>query len=131
MRPRLGLPICIGMLGFVTLAAGCGRDGPNIGRVSGTITLDGDPLPNAGISFQQEGFRPSLGYTDEQGNYELTYLKDVKGAVVGTHLVKINRLPTVEGQPFAQLPPKYHAESELTAEVSSGSNKINFDLKSE
>lgn len=131
--------------GIVLVAAlmlfcvGCGGD---MGRVSGTITLDGKPLPDAIITFYPqggEGGRASAGRTDAEGNYELTYSRSEKGAKVGEHLVTITT--AVDGGDYSEgggesinkelVPTKYNAKSELKEQVVAGSNTINFELDSE
>ncbi len=121
------------LLSTALASVGCwsNSDRPPLGKVSGIITVDGKPAPGLGVSFQPEGLRPSIGYTDENGRYELTYLRDIKGAAVGTHEVKINRIGETEGTPAKGLPARYNSETELTREVKSGSNEIDFDLESE
>jgi hypothetical protein len=113
-------------------AGGCsggGGDRPDMGAVSGVVTLDGQPLPSASVSFTQPGFRPSIGMTDASGHYELIYLRDIKGAALGQHLVKIKLLPQ-EGQRIKQLPSQYNSNSDITREVKSGENVFDFELKS-
>ena len=121
----------VALLLMTIVVSGCQKEGPQIGQVSGLITLDGEPLPSAGVRFKQKGFRPSLGVTDENGRYELKYLEDVQGAVVGEHEVVIDRIPTVEGQPVRSLPDRYNKETELKRTVEPGKNEINFELTSE
>ncbi len=136
---------CLTILAVVCLAllpaAGCSDSGPALGTVSGTVTLDGNPLPNAEVEFQPvaEG-SPSYGTTDENGHYELAYGVGKPGAMVGKHEVRISTYrqdaaddeglsPAIEYPEL--LPPKYNEESELTREVKSGSNEgVDFDLKS-
>ncbi|MFW6172061.1 MAG: carboxypeptidase-like regulatory domain-containing protein, partial [Planctomycetota bacterium] len=70
---------------------GCGDSGPERGYVEGTVTMDGEPLPDAVVTFQPEDTgRPSYGKTDENGHYELQYTSDKKGALVGMHRVTIS-----------------------------------------
>jgi hypothetical protein len=104
-------------------------DRPDLGYVSGVVTLDGKPLSSASVSFIQTGFRPSIGNTDSDGRYELIYLRDIKGAPVGKHVVKIKRFP-LNNEPIKQLPRKYNSDSQLTRDVVSGDNEFNFDLAS-
>jgi hypothetical protein len=108
--------------------AGCGGTGdrPKIAEVTGVVTLDGVPLPGASITFNQPGFRSSIGNTDEQGQYELIYIRDIRGAVLGEHEVKIK----VFGNKGPQVPARYNDASELTAVVKGGRNEINFELES-
>lgn len=115
---------------FVGAIAGCGapKDRPKIGAVTGTITLDGQPLKKARVQFTPDTSRPSGAMTDDQGKYELVFNENIKGAAVGKHTVRINSGTAMERE---KLPPKYNVKSELTAEVKEGSNPpINFDLKS-
>ncbi|WP_417390531.1 carboxypeptidase regulatory-like domain-containing protein [Gimesia sp.] len=78
---------------LVTLSVYClgcsGGDSVDLGTVSGVITMDGAPLPDAIVVFVPEKGNPSTGRTDTSGKYELSYLGDAKGAVVGSHSVKI------------------------------------------
>src|SRR5262245_45159556 len=68
--------------------AGCGGpEHPPVGRVTGTITLDGQPLGDATVMFQPPDGRPAQGTTDKSGKYSLTYLDGVPGAKVGTNTV--------------------------------------------
>jgi len=67
------------------LVAGCG--GPNVVPVSGTLTYKGKPVTNAFINFVPETGRPSMGETDENGRFTLTYDPQTKGAQRGKHRV--------------------------------------------
>lgn len=51
--------------------------------------MDGTPLPDAIVVFVPEKGNPSTGRTDDSGKYELSYPGDSKGALVGSHTVKI------------------------------------------
>ena len=126
MNRPIGCLIC---LVVCLTCTGCfdSGDRPDIGEVTGVVTLDGQPLENASVSFIQSGFRPSIGETDSEGRYELVYIRDIKGAAVGSHTVKIKRF----GPRVRQLPRRYHAESEVTRDVQPGDNEFNFDLTSE
>ena len=123
---------------IVTLAclAGCGGPAhPEVGRVSGVVTLDGQPLPAATVMFQPTSGRASIATTDSAGKYSLTYLDGVPGALLGAHTVIIRtEIPGEDGQPpiaKEKLPKKYHDRTELTAEVKPGSNTFKFDLTSQ
>jgi hypothetical protein len=109
---------------------------PGLGRVTGTVTMDGQPVADAAISFEgtKPGEPPSLGKTDASGNYELYYSRGHKGATIGEHTVYITtyRGPTDEDpQPKKEtIPAKYNGKSELKTTVSRGQNKLDFALKS-
>lgn len=128
--------VCLAVL------AGCGggTDLPDIGDVSGKVTLDGKPLDGARIEFVPAKGRPSYGLSDDEGNYTLRYSASVNGAMLGKHKVAIRSerepvlgegdTPSVEARKEL-LPAKYHEQSELTADVVAGSNTIDFQLTSE
>lgn len=114
----------------IASASGCGRrDGPVLGKVKGVVTINGEQAAGLGVAFSQDGARSSFGYTDESGEYQLKYVKDARGAVVGDHRVRIDYVQQ-EGD-SRHLPEKYNRNTELTAKVERGSNVINFNLESE
>lgn len=119
----------------VCLLAGCSggaADAPELGQVSGTITMDGKPLTKASVSFEPQSGAPSVGMTDETGHYELVYSKDHQGAVPGQHTVRISKFgePGSPNDTEDQIPAKFNQNSKETAEVKMGDNEINFDLNS-
>lgn len=133
---------------FVTIAlvitslTGCGGSGLQLAEVTGKVTLDGKAVPKARIEFVPvaAGGSPSLGVTDQEGNYRLAFSQDEFGAMLGKHSVKIttkklskDELPedgSNAEQVFVAIPKKYSAPDALTAEVKAGKNSINFDLDS-
>lgn len=127
---------CLLLLGII----GCGSDGPELTQVTGTVTLDGKPLPGATLTFVPEatGASPSYGVTDANGNYSLMYSRDKYGAMIGKHNVEIatHKLTAddmAEGQPvpeFVPIPKKYKQPGALTADVKPGDNDIDFALAS-
>ncbi len=103
------------------LLPGCG--GPSLARVSGVVRVDGQPYPNAMVSFQpvggdgESGLNPgkgSMAVTDENGRYVLLYDGSRTGALVGKHRVRISTLPghgqkeppDSTGSPDGVIPPK-------------------------
>jgi hypothetical protein len=127
----LMLPVCLGCLG---------GNVPDIGYVEGVVTLDGQPLPNAVVTFQPQNARPSYGRTDQSGRYVLVYTKGNEGATLGKHRVAISTQS--DGDPDAdppipsspeKVPARYSqmSQTELTADVKPGRNKVDFDLTSE
>ncbi len=108
-------------------------DRPELGTVSGVIKLDGVPLAGAQVAFvpipqggelQTDNLGASYGLTNAEGKYELFYVKDVPGAVLGPHKVQIQ----ARGSDGRQIvPPAYNRLSKLVAEVKPGDNP-NFDF---
>jgi hypothetical protein len=70
---------------------GCtgGGNEVDLGTVSGVVTMDGKPLADAIVVFAPAEGNPSTGRTDTNGSYELSYLGNAKGAILGNHKVSI------------------------------------------
>lgn len=136
------------VLFFVGLIAaawlvGCGsqEEGPVLVPVLGTITVDGNPLPKAGISFRPDSskgnnapYQPG-GAADENGKYELIAAAK-KGAPPGWYKVVVFPYSPPPGgeAPQASLPPfnkKYSNPSttDLSIEVKEGAPAGAYDLQ--
>lgn len=141
---------------FCLVTVGC-DSGPPVGTVTGTVTMDGEPVDNALISFvPQEGGTTATGKTDANGNYELHRLSG-PGAVVGTYKVVVTTVkepaeaaPEVatgsedyaaqatggtagdynEARVAEPIPARYNKQSELIKEVNKGENEIDLELTS-
>jgi hypothetical protein len=73
--------------------AGCGPERPQTIGVTGTVTLDGEPLEGAVVGFTPEGGgRPATGTTDAEGRFRLTTFDDGDGALPGRHLVTVAKV---------------------------------------
>lgn len=112
---------------------GCGSRG-DLGSVRGKVTLDGQPLPNAFVVYAPttKG-TTSYGRTDAGGNYEMMFTDYQKGAWIGENSVRISTGDLGSGGapgPKERVPIVYNEASTLTANVKSGSNTFDFDLKS-
>lgn len=114
------------------LSTGCSDGGPDLGTVTGIVTLDGQPLPGALVSLTPESGRPSAGQTDETGKYELKFTFDRAGAHVGSHVVRITTAQNAENETPAKetIPARYNAGTELKAQVEPGANELDFELTS-
>ena len=130
LRARIQwIQICVLFL-FV---AGCGGagDAPKLNPVHGKVTLDGQPLPNAIVSFIPPKGPPSGAITDAEGKYEMRFKTGAVGAVVATHSVTVSTDMDGSGAPGAEkVPPKFNKETTLSAVVKEGPNEHNFDLQS-
>lgn len=110
---------------------GCGSSG--IGRVTGTVKGDGQPISGALLEFYPlDGSESSAARTASDGTYELIMNRSTKGAVIGQHLVKITTAqePGDYGAEMIPetLPAKYNVRSDLHVTVNSGKNVLDFDL---
>lgn len=126
------------------LALGCSDGGPELTTVTGTITLDGKPMPGVLVTFAPAAGSPSYGKTDAEGKYDLWYTDDKKGAMLGKHdvMLEVDKLSaseiaemkaegqTVDTTPTMPIPRKYRGPNALSAEVAEGTNQIDFELTS-
>ncbi len=113
---------------ILLFAGGCGEERPyTTVEVSGRVTLDGEPLAGAHLTFQPNtkvSRGPgSFGLTDEEGRYRLETTAGDTGAVVGRHRVSIT---AKDGPP---LPRRYNHDSELSVDiVAKGPQTADFPL---
>ena len=123
-------------LNWLLLAAlalsGCGKSNLSVAPVSGTVTLDGAPLPAASVMFlPKDGGRPSFGVTNAQGRYTLEYSVKELGAKVGPCTVRISTgSHSDDGKITKELVPKRYRTTPLEVQVESKSNTIDFPLTS-
>jgi hypothetical protein len=78
---------------------GCGGSRPV--KVSGTVTLRGQPVEGAMVQFVpvKEGGRPATGTTRADGGFNLTTIENQDGALPGEYKVVITYNPPVETAP--------------------------------
>lgn len=118
----------------VLLVAGCGSR-TKLGTVEGTVTLDGKPLPSAMVSFHPvQGGRQSFCRTDANGHFQLRYVANENGALIGKHKVTVTTA-CAEGAAAKydkeKVPARYqNTNTTLEKEVVSGANKIDLLLTS-
>jgi hypothetical protein len=143
--------------------SGCGSGGkppPKLGElvpVTGTVTMDGQPLAKATVVFhptEDSGFHGSQAVTDENGKYKLeTDIGDGKmkeGALPGRYQVTVSRLvkpatgevvtidPKASVGPMTMgavqsIPMRFSAlaQTVLEADVKAGGAPIDFAIKKE
>ena len=128
----------IGVAFLCAAIAGCGGQSgyPELGTVSGTVTIGGTAAPNLTVQFSPvEGGRTSVGVTDESGRYELTYTASAKGAQVGKHQVRLTTsgdAPSDDqldlSSPEDKIPAKYR-DGTFEFEVKPGSNTLDIRVE--
>jgi hypothetical protein len=133
------------------MAAGCilvgalaapGCSGPNAASVSGSVTLDGQPLTTGMVGFHPDGGNgaPANGQIDSSGNYSLSTGSDV-GLTPGKYIaivVATKDPPQPYDKTGAEIPPipitpaKYGSTttSDLRIEVKAGKNTVPLALES-
>jgi hypothetical protein len=98
-------PLCLAAL--LLAAAGCGSS--DRVQVTGTVKLDGEPLPDATVTFYPEGETGGLGgsgRTGPDGTYTLTDARGGNGILSGNYRVIVSWLRNPDGSaPDPAVPP--------------------------
>lgn len=88
--------LCINLAYLLPLAliCGCGRDGPEVSRVTGTVTLNGQSLESAKIVFlpQRESWS-SFHAVIRDGKFDIKPMKRYGQGRAGTYRVVISTMP--------------------------------------
>ena len=119
----------------------------DIAQVSGTVTLDGKPLSGVTVLFEAPDKTTAFGTTDASGSYVLQFNTEKAGVTPGPKVVRIRGGGFGEDADAAEesedeseapapaasagVPECYNSASKLQATVQSGSQTMNFDLKSD
>ncbi len=123
------------LLSALPLFSACG---PTTGTVTGTVTIDGQPLSGGVISYVPgEGGGAPATANIEEGKYELTTSTGKKFVQISAPIV-VGKRKEYEGPdaPLVEitderLPPKYNSQTELTFEVKPGRSAKDFTLMTE
>jgi hypothetical protein len=124
---------------FAVCVTGCGEvaSGPKTATVSGTVTLDGEPLESGSISFAPvDGIGPSAGEKITDGTYTANVPLGEKRVLITSPKV-VGQRKTYEGvadSPTVPIykelvPARYNAQSELKTTITSGKNPGDFILE--
>ena len=146
--------------GIAIGVAGCGsapKEGPETVKVTGTVTLDGEPLAGAYVTFSPKtAGPPAFGETDGQGRFSLQTFEPGDGAIAGKYLITVTKMASQRTMEFEDeaakeeylrqhgdqasqpkfvndVPDKYsnRKTSGLTTEISMGTkNHVELELKS-
>ncbi len=129
------------MLGACLSLVGCGgekeKGAQKLGAVTGKVTLDGNPVADATVTFTSEKNLTSIGTTDATGKYTATF-GPTAGVVLGENTVKItvsakqehDANGAVKMVAATVIPEKYNTSTTLKVTVKAGANTHDFDLKS-
>jgi len=136
-------------VGLVALACGCSKSDPSLVPVTGTVTLNDQPLANATVTFIPKDGTPGfggVGRTDAAGKYTLKGSRDdAPGIPAGEYRVVIGKrlmpdgseVPANDNTPPMNSPAKESvpaaysslAATTLSATVQPGGGPIDFPLR--
>jgi hypothetical protein len=155
MRTPLMQRFALLCLILLLVASGCQPPPPGTIPVTGTVTLDAQPLAGANVSFIPQGEttgQGGMGQTDAQGRFTVhlhnnqSTAKGPPGLFAGQYKVIISKLVNPDGTPFIatedvapidsnakDLVPEAYSNfdlSQLTADVQPPDTKADFNLRS-
>jgi hypothetical protein len=118
----------------------------NLATVQGIVTLDDQPLAAVVVTFEAPDRTFSFATTDESGRYRLMFNSEKAGVTPGPKIVRIRAngeitedgtsgTPEDERRPVVsegdRVPACYNTQSKLNVTVADGSQRFDFDLKSD
>jgi hypothetical protein len=127
----------------LVLTIGCGSEEYGVVPVSGTVTLDGQPLADAQVSFEPTGAESaeqivgpgSFGRSDGEGRYKLETVWPVQdGAAVGAHRVRVTTAKNASDADNARLVgekiPRYYLDDSvrIVRKISEPTDSLSIEL---
>lgn len=122
------------LMAIFAMIPGCGPDYPETIPVSGTVTLDGQPVAGAAVVFTPEEGQKATGTTDASGRFELSSFQLGDGAVPGRHRVTVAKTTVDSGdeEKVVFLIPQEYGNlqtSELVCDVQKEMGPVQFNLE--
>lgn len=142
MTKKPSLVFLAALLATTAGLVGCNDNGVRMGSVSGTVTLNGEPVEAAIINFTSETARAAIGEVKNGEILPLSTFGEGDGVPVGTHRVVIQEMyvqstnnngdPYGGVRPAVDIPPLYAqiTSTPFLEEVKPGENNFTFELES-
>ena len=128
------LPLIVAAAGMSFWLTGCRDEGPQVVPVSGTVTFEGQPLAEAGITFAPANGRAAFGMVKDGRIESVTTFQPDDGVIVGTVQVGIQsttNLGKMTGPHRPLIPERYFDPATSGIEVAvtaEGPNEFLFEL---
>ncbi len=130
------LPLILsGICLSLSLLVGCGGDG--LTPITGTVTLDGQPVEDGRIAFTPKGGSEGTmaGGSIKNGKYEARVSLGKMGVAIRAQKMVPIKNPDahqkesgITERPESIIPAKYNDRSELTADIVEGKSEYDFSL---
>ena len=119
---------------FSTLVGCSFSDAPELAPAGGTVTMNGKPLADVGVTFFPLGEGPiAAGNTNEKGEFTMRTVNPGDGAPIGKHRVVLGAAEEGPRKGDAALIPEKYGRvdtSDLSADVKAGEkNVFKFELE--
>ena len=115
----------------VSTLSGCGGSGdqPDLGSVSGVVTLDGKPVVGVNVVFKPDVGRAAAGNTNAEGKFTLQYLDGVDGCKLGPNTVGFDWPPGAANT--VSIPTKYNDSAAFKFDIKTGANTCDLTMESD
>ncbi len=130
MSRKVACWTCIAALTALSMA-GCGGTHEGLVPVSGTVTIDGQPLTQGQVMVAPDGKRASIGPLDENGRFELSCYQVGDGVAVGKHAVAVTAVEQLTERSNRWLAPKdysHPAMSDLWVSIDGPTDDLKIEL---
>lgn len=118
---------------FLTGLAGCGGgdavEKPPLFAVKGTLTLNGDALAGASVTFTPKTGPVARGVTNDKGEFTLTTFDAGDGAVEGNHTVTVYKSEGGVESPDTEAVDPDKGEVEVDTALGPGADGEDVDMK--
>ena len=124
--------LTVGLAACLASVSGCSDGRPKRVKVSGTVTIDGQPLTRGNVKFVPSGGRPSSGKLDEQGRFTLTCYDGNDGAIPGRHRVQIAASRIISDRKIEWFAPRKYADfrrSGIEIEIEQNTDDLVIELE--
>jgi hypothetical protein len=111
------------------LFVGC-DDRPERVPVSGTVTIDGQPVEHGTVMVVPANMKPAYGTIGPGGKFSLTTFEENDGVVPGTHKVTVTATEPQQGGQKWHAPQKYSdlAQTDATVTVDGPTEDLKVEL---
>ncbi len=130
-RQPLGVSatLCVFAASAIALG-GCSDGRPARVPVSGTIKIDGKPLPYGIVRFVPSEGRAAIGPIDREGRFTLTCYEPADGVAPGNYKIAIKATEPVGNRVKWHAPKKYasHKTSGLSRQIESSTDSLEIEI---
>jgi hypothetical protein len=110
---------------------GCGAQHPGIVPVSGTVSIDGQPLTVGQVKVSPQGKRAAVGRIEADGRFRLSTFELHDGAPTGTHPATVAAVEQLTERSNRWHAPKKYAneiQSELWVTIDGPTDDLRIEL---
>ena len=119
------------LIAVLLVVPGCSDGRPQRVPVSGTVTIDGKPVPYGSIRVWPAGQRMATGKIDKEGHFTLSCYGGNDGIMPGTHTVSVTAIENVNARTVRWHAPKKYMDpktSDLKVKIDGPTDNLEVKL---